>query len=70
MTMMSNRRVVREFAELAAGGGDLSRLDALCDANIVNHALAADRPQGIDGTRQFLEQARRSAQCHENARAQ
>ena len=61
MTIISNKAVVREFEELADGGGDLARLDSLCDANIVNRALAADRPQGIDGTRQFLEQARRTA---------
>ena len=59
MTMISNKRVVREFEALADGGGELDRLDTLCDPNIVNHALAAGRPQGIDGTRQFLEQARR-----------
>lgn len=60
MTLISNKTVAREFEELADGGGDLARLEPLCDANIVNHALAAGRPQGIDGTRQFLEQARRS----------
>lgn len=58
MTKMSNKTVVREFEALADGGGDLDRLEVLCDPNIVNHALAASRPQGIDGTRQFLEQAR------------
>jgi ketosteroid isomerase-like protein len=60
MTIMSNKALVRGFEELADGGGDLARLDTLCDANIVNHALAPSRPQGIEGTRQFLEQARRS----------
>lgn len=60
MTIMSNKTVVRGFEELADGGGDLARLDTMCDANIVNHALAASRPQGIEGTRQFLEQARRA----------
>ena len=42
------------------GSGDLSRLDALCAADMVNHALAPGRPQGIEGTRQFLAAARRS----------
>lgn len=60
MSTMSNQAVVRAFEELADGGGDLAQLDTLCDTNIVNHALAAGRPQGIDGTRQFLEQARRT----------
>jgi len=59
MTIMRNKTVVRGFEELVDGGGDLARLDTLCDANIVNHALAISRPQGIEGTRQFVEQARR-----------
>lgn len=60
MSTQNNKAIVQEFQELADGGGDLDRLDTLCAANLVNHALAAGRPQGIAGTRQFLEQARRS----------
>jgi predicted ester cyclase len=59
MSTITNKAVVREFEELADGGGDLNRLGALCDANMVNHALASGRPQGVEGTRQFLELARR-----------
>lgn len=61
MTISDNKVVVAEFDSLGNGSGDLSRLDALCAPNIINHALAAGRPQGIEGTRQFLITARRHA---------
>jgi ketosteroid isomerase-like protein len=54
-----NKAVVHEFDELGNGGGDLARLDALCTPDMVNHALAPQRPAGIEGTRQFLTSARR-----------
>lgn len=54
-----NKAVVREFDELGNGAGDLDRLDALVTPDITNHALAPGRPQGIAGTREFLENARR-----------
>jgi len=40
MGIEENKAVVREFDEIGNGGGDLSRLDALCDRDMVNHALA------------------------------
>lgn len=54
-----NKEVIREFDELGNGRGNLSRLDELCAPDIVNHALAPGRPQGIEGTRGFLQRARR-----------
>ena len=61
MSISGNKAVVAEFDALGNGTGDLARLDALCTLDLVNHALAADRPQGIEGTRQFLVGARRHA---------
>jgi predicted ester cyclase len=37
------------------GSDDLRRLDELCTPDMVNHALAPDRPRGLAGTREFLE---------------
>jgi predicted ester cyclase len=59
MGVEENKAVVREFDEIGNGGGDLARLDLLCDVDMVNHALAAGRPQGLAGTREFLTAARR-----------
>lgn len=33
---------------------ELDLLDELCTPDLVNHALAADRPAGLEGTREFL----------------
>jgi predicted ester cyclase len=55
-----NKAVVKEFDEIGNGGGDLTRLDALCEPDMVNHALAPGRPQGLAGTREFLTTARRA----------
>ena len=59
MGIEHNKAVVREIDELGNGRGDLDRLDELCTPDIVNHALAPGRPQGIEGTREFLRSARR-----------
>jgi predicted ester cyclase len=59
MDVEHNKAVVREFDDLGNGVGDLNRLDELCTPEMTNHALAPDRPQGIAGTREFLEGARR-----------
>ena len=37
------------------GQDDLTALDELCTPDLVNHALAPDRPAGLAGTREFLE---------------
>ena len=59
MDISQNKAVVAQFDALGNGGGDLSVLDGLCTPDLVNHALAAGRPQGIEGTREFLRGARR-----------
>lgn len=46
---ITNKPVVREFEKLADGAGDLNRLATLCDANIVNHALASGRARESRG---------------------
>src|SRR5947208_6635903 len=59
MDIVRNKAVVAQFDELGNSGGDLALLDTLCTPDMVNHALAADRPQGLEGTREFLRNARR-----------
>ena len=59
-SIAENKAVVAEIDAIGNGSGDLSRLDALCAAYMINHALAPGRPQGIEGTRQFLVAARRN----------
>ena len=54
-----NKSVVAQLDDLGNSGGDLAILDTLCTPDIVNHALAPGRPQGIEGTREFLRSARR-----------
>jgi hypothetical protein len=44
-----NKVMVAEFDELI-GSDDLSPLDRLCRPDMVNHALALDRPSGMAGT--------------------
>ena len=48
-----NKAVVREF-DAILNTRDLSRLEELCAPDLVNHALASGRPQGLEGTREFL----------------
>jgi predicted ester cyclase len=48
-----NKAVVEEF-DAMLNTHDLSRLDELCTPDMVNHALASGRPQGLEGTREFL----------------
>lgn len=48
-----NKAVVAEF-DAIVNTHDLSRLDDLFTPDMVNHALASGRPQGLEGTREFL----------------
>ena len=48
-----NRTVVERFDKLL-GATNLDELEDLCVPDMVNHALAPSRPQGLTGTRQFL----------------
>lgn len=56
-----NKLVVQRFMEMVDEGGDLSQLEVLCTPDTVNHALAPGRPNGIEGTRQFLSSPGRQA---------
>jgi ketosteroid isomerase-like protein len=53
MTVERNRELIRQFDE-AVATGDVKALDELCTQDMVNHALAPDRPKGLEGTREFL----------------
>lgn len=59
MDTAHNKAVVARFDELGNTGGDLAALDELCTPDMVNHALAPGRPQGLAGTREFLQLAQR-----------
>jgi predicted ester cyclase len=61
MDIAQHKAVVAQFDELGNSGGDLSILETLCTADMINHALAAGRPQGLEGTREFLRSAGRSS---------
>jgi len=53
MTVQQNRELIRRFDE-AVAAGDVDALDELCTQDMVNHALAPDRPKGLEGTREFV----------------
>ena len=57
---LHNKAVVARFDELGNSGGDLTVLESLCTPDMVNHALAAGRRQGLEGTREFLRNAGRA----------
>ena len=54
MTVTANKELLRQFDEMVATN-DVGRLEALCTADMVNHALASGRPVGLAGTREYLE---------------
>jgi predicted ester cyclase len=60
VSIIENKAVVERFGEMV-DGGDLSQLDALCAPDVINHALAPGRPNGIEGTREFLSSPGRQA---------
>jgi predicted ester cyclase len=53
MGVEENKKVVERFEELITTQ-ELDLLDELCSPDLVNHALAPDRPAGLAGTREFL----------------
>jgi predicted ester cyclase len=59
-----NKQVLEQFDQLL-GADDLTPLDRLCTPDMVNHALAADRPVGLAGTREFLETMGRHQMTHD-----
>lgn len=48
-----NKELIRRFDAVVAAC-DVDALDELCRQDMVNHALAPDRPPGLEGTREFL----------------
>lgn len=54
MSRQCHKDVLERFDALV-GSDDLSQLDQLCTPEMVNHALAPDRPRGLADTREFLE---------------
>ena len=55
MSTELNRSVVEQFEKQLATPA-LEELEELCTPDMVNHALAANRPKGLAGTREFLSQ--------------
>jgi predicted ester cyclase len=56
-----NKAIVERFDSML-NTQDLSQLDELCSSDMVNHALAPNRPPGLEGTRQWLETEGRNFQ--------
>jgi predicted ester cyclase len=59
MSPEHNKAVVAKFDALGNEGGDIAILDEICTPDMVNHALAAHMPPGLEGTREFLRRSRR-----------
>jgi predicted ester cyclase len=53
MAISENLAIVERFDKLITTT-DMDELEKLCTPDMCNHALAADRPQGLAGTREFL----------------
>lgn len=64
MSMESNKAIVERFDALLHTR-DFDQLDELCSPEMVNHALAPDRPAGLAGTRLWLETEGRNFQSFE-----
>jgi predicted ester cyclase len=54
MSTQRHKDILERFDALVRSD-DLSQLEELCTPDMVNHALAPDRPRGLAGTREFLE---------------
>lgn len=52
-TYEANKTVVERFDDIL-NSRDLDQLDQLCSPDMVNHTLASWRPEGLEGTRQWL----------------
>lgn len=63
MDINRNKALVQRFDQITADG-DLNELDELCMPNVINHALAEDRPAGIEGTKAFISSCRRDPGLH------
>lgn len=60
MSTDANRQTLERFDALL-GSDDIGDLEQLCTPDMINHALAPDRPQGLAGTREFLATVGRSS---------
>ena len=60
MSTQRNKEILERLDALL-GADDLTELDELCTPDMVNHAIASDRPGGLAGTREFLETMGRSS---------
>src|ERR1700757_2617064 len=61
MDTQINKAIVQRFDALLHTR-ELGQLDELCSPDMVNHALAPNRPAGLEGTRQWLETEGRNFQ--------
>ncbi len=61
MSLETNKTIVERFDSILHTR-DLEQLDELCSPDMVNHALAPNRPPGLDGTRQWLQTEGRNFQ--------
>lgn len=61
MSTETNKRIVERFDDLLATRA-FGQLDELCSPDMINHALAPNRPPGLEGTRQWLETEGRNFQ--------
>lgn len=61
MSTETNKAIAARFDALLHTR-DFDQLDELCSPDMVNHALAANRPAGLAGTRQWLETEGRNFQ--------
>ena len=61
MSLETNKQIVERFDSLLRTR-DFDQLDQLCTLDMVNHALAPNRPAGLGGTRQWLDTEGRNFQ--------
>jgi predicted ester cyclase len=63
MDSQANKAIVERF-DAIVNNRDLAQLDELCGPGMVNHALAPNRPAGLEGTRQWLQTEGRNFQSN------
>jgi predicted ester cyclase len=61
MSTETNKTIVERFDSLLLTR-DFGQLEELCSPDMANHALAPNRPSGLEGTRQWLETEGRNFQ--------
>jgi predicted ester cyclase len=58
VAVRENKATLQRF-DLITTAGDLRALDEICTHDMVNHALAHHRSQGLEGTKEFLRECQR-----------